>query len=629
MDINSLKPLPAFDEPIDHIRKRISKHNRNQHVNPPAQQPQQHSQNASPMVKSNNVPLKQQHVTGPVMAQPPKHSSRSGNIRHPVAINPPQQQFIPHHPLVQIQKNPPVMQQQQMGNQIPMSNHVNVLPNRQVTLGPQMQRGPAFHPPMVLTPAMSGKNRVNPRVVIQTPPQTQPVQNQPGLLNVPSIPMNMNRVPLNQVPVQQVQVQNQQIPMMSINSIPNQPIMMYQTPMLVNSIPQNIQLIQAPIPNGQPLRGPINFQLPTIQNNQFSLPQLLLTNGILNQIPSIQKQPLPAAPKPEVLVTKKAEEDTSQPIVGKAVSNATEPKAPQVVVVHQTGNSFKAPNILVKNTIKNTNKASIKKDQKPEASTNIDLSSALTKNTALTSINQNLMKMVLDKLKHTTLNMLKGRLNTMKSAPVQTNGLGAIQKKVASPAARISNSPLQLMSNAAGNLGILSGFPASLDPKRVSVSFNPAKGQTAHKASVATNAPRTIEILHKNLNRTMPNNMTLEPFTATTHKKNGTMSIMLTSKHTGNRPIVIEAATGNILVSHVKGPDGNAQFVIQHARETTSVSQTSSTTSTTPAVTEEVEIEAEDIITTTTSTTSTTIPTTTSTGFNSVTTTVSANQMVG
>lgn len=103
------------------------------------------------------------------------------------------------------------------------------------------------------------------------------------------------------------------------------------------------------------------------------------------------------------------------------------------------------------------------------------------------------------------------------------------------------------------------------------------------------------------------------------------MSIMLTSKHTGNRPIVIEAATGNILVSHVKGPDGNAQFVIQHARETTSTSSSTSTTTTPAAVTEEVEIEAEDIITTTTSTTSTTsttLPTTTSTGFNSVTTTV-------
>ena len=124
----------------------------------------------------------------------------------------------------------------------------------------------------------------------------------------------------------------------------------------------------------------------------------------------------------------------------------------------------------------------------------------------------------------------------------------------------------------------------------------------------------------------MPNNMTLEPFTATTQKKNGKMSITLTSKHTGNRPIVIEGATGNILVSHVKGPDGNAQFVIQHSRETT----TSPPSSTTPATTEEVEIEAEDIITTTstTSSTSTTVVPTTVAGFNTVTS-ASPSHMAG
>lgn len=619
MDINSLKPLPAFDEPIDHIRKRISKHNRNQHVSTPLQP----AQTGGQTVKNNNIPMPQ-HATGPIMAQPPNRVAAPPlHIRPPGAMNSPQQ-FIHRQPVAQ----QPVMQQ------VANSNH---FPNRQVTRVPQIQSGPVFHPPMVLNPAMSGKNRASPHVVIQTPPhqnarpiQTQPIQqfqslpNQPYLINVQPMPINLNQLPINSLP------QNLQMPIMGMNQIRNQPLVMLQRPVLIKTAPQNIQMMQGPIANGQSMMGPISIQQPLIQNNKAAVPQMVLTNGILNKIQSIQN-PASVVPSPNLVLKTPAMIEQLKPAVEKQqVNNNTstdsKQKIPQVVV-HQKGNSFKAPNILVKNNAKkihNTNQG--QKAPVPKPATNIDIDKVIQQNTALTSVNQNLMKMVLDKLKHTTINMLKGRLNNMASGASQSSSLKQFQNKIVKTDSRISNSPIHLMNNAATRLGVLSGFPASLDPKRVSVSFKPSVGKNIPEApATGTIAPRTIEIVHQNLNRTMPNNMTLEPFTATTHKKNGKMSIMLTSKHTGNRPIVIEAATGNILVSHVKGPDGNAQFVIQHARETTSTSSSTSTTTTPAAVTEEVEIEAEDIITTTTSTTSTTsttLPTTTSTGFNSVTTTV-------
>lgn len=620
MDINSLKPLPAFDEPIDHIRKRISKHNRNQHVSAPIQP----AQNSGPVVKNNNIPMPQ-HATGPIMAQHPNRVAASpSHVRPPGAINSPQ--FIHRQPVAQ----PPVMQQVTSGNQFP---------NRHVTRVPQIHNGPVFHPPMVLTPAMSGKNRVNPHVVIQTPPhpharpiqpqmiqQFQSIPNQPYLFNVQPMPINLNQLPINSLQ------QNPQMPIMGMNQIQNQPLVMLQRPVLIKTAPLNVQMMQGPVANGQSMMGPISIQQPSIRNNKVPLPQLVLTNGLLNKLPSIPN-PVPAVSSPNlVLKTPAMIEQLKTRVENQPVNNSSsssnQPKIPQVVV-HQKGNSFKAPNILVKNNAKKTtNKNQGQKTQVSNPSTNIDIDKVIQQNTALTSVNQNLMKMVLDKLKHTTINMLKERLNNMASGASQSNSFRQSQKTVVKTDSGISNSPIQLMNNAASRLGVLSGFPASLDPKRVSVSFKPSAENIVPVASAtATSAPRTIEIVHQNLNRTMPNNMTLEPFTATTHKKNGKMSIMLTSKHTGNRPIVIEAATGNILVSHVKGPDGNAQFVIQHARETTTTSSSTSSTSTTttPAVTEEVEIEAEDIITTTTSTTSTTsttVPTTTSTGFNSVTTTV-------
>ncbi|XP_062612878.1 mucin-2-like [Saccostrea cucullata] len=631
MDINSLKRLPAFDEPIHHVQKRINEQQNTQHRpnqghlqavphhmtssrgSPPLGNPPQHMQSSSSFVQNNKIQIQQNSALHQMVQPALNHAPLAGNIRPPAVMNS-ASQFIPHNPVVQTQSGPNILHQ--VNNRIPTINH-------QVTRVPLANKQPAFHPPMVMTPAMSGKNRVNPNIMIQTQsrPQTQPILNQP--INVQSVPLNLNQVPLNTI---QGQVPN--FPFLGMNTIQNQPLLMLQRPVLVNSMPQNVQLLQGPLANGQALMGPINVQVPTIQNKPMSLPQLVITNGILNQIAPKQNPATPATPKPNTLYSR-------APIIEKPVQpasvqtqsgNSNMDRKIAQVVVHQTGNSFKAPSILLKNKkVKNMNPASKPSSQKIQESkpkNTIDITSAMKQNSDLTSVNKSLMKMVLDKLKHTTMDMLKGRINKMISGNTQPSGLSLTRNSIVNTASKLSNSPLRLMGKTPGDLGVLSGFPTSLDPKRVSVSFNPAQGQKV-TAPKATNLPRTIEIVQQNLNRTMPNNMTLEPFTATTHKKDGKMSILLTSKHTGSRPILIEAATGNILVSHVKGPDGNAQFVIQHARDSTpSNSSTISSSSTTPAVTEEVEIEAEDIITTSTSTTSstsTTLPTTA--GFNSVTTT--------
>ncbi|XP_061170387.1 probable serine/threonine-protein kinase dyrk2 [Saccostrea echinata] len=610
MDINSLKRLPAFDEPINQVQKRIHEHQNTQHRgNPP-----QNIQRSASFIQNKNIQIQQNTALHQMVQPASNHIPLAVNIRPPAVMNS-ASHFMPHNPVVKTQSGPAILQQ--VNNRVPMISH-------QVTRVPLANKQPAFHPPMVMTPAMSGKNRVNPSIMIQNPsrPQAQPILNQP--INIQSVPLNMNQVPLNTI---QGQLPN--FPLMGINTIQNQPLLMLQRPVIVNSVPQNVQLIQSPIANGQPLMGPVNVQVPTMQNKPMSLPQLVFTNGILNQI--VPKQnPIAATPKPNTLfsrapIVEKPKQSAS--IQTQTGSSNTDRKIPQVVV-HQSGNSFKAPSILLKNNkVENLNIASkhpAQEIQEPKTKTSIDIKSAMKQNTALTSVNKSLMKMVLDKLKHTTMDMLKGRLNKMISGNTQPSGLSLKTNSIVNTASRLSNSPLQLMGKTPGNLGVLSGFPTSLDPKRVSVSFNPASSQKIN-APKATNPPRTIEIVQQNLNRTMPNNMTLEPFTATTHKKNGKMSILLTSKHTGSRPILIEAATGNILVSHVKGPDGNAQFVIQHAREATpSNVSTATSSSTTPAVTEEVEVEAEDIITTSTSTTSSTstaVPTTVLTGFNSVTTT--------
>lgn len=597
MDINNLKQLPAFDEPIDQIRKRIHKFIGNQLENSPL-----HNRSPASLMKSNNIPLQ----TNPSNHRLPvaNHAPVPGNIRPPAVINS-ASQFIPHHPDVQPQNR------QQVNNAAQAVNHP-------VTRMPQFNNGPIFHPPMIMTPAMSGKNRVNQHLVIQTPPRQQPrpVPNQPSLVNIQSIPQTMN-----QIPYHAFQGQGHAMPMLGLNTIQNQPLLMFHRPILVNSIPQNVQFIQGPIANTRSLVRPTNLQAPTAQNNQISLPQIVFANGVLNQIAPAQN-PAAVASKPNMLFSTVAKVDKPPQTMSKAGgSNTKKPIVPQVVV-HQSGSSFKAPKVLVKKTnnlsSKTTNKSPAKQSRDSKTTPNkINLSTALKKNNALTSVNKSLVKLVLDKLKITTMDMLKGRLNNRVSGNAQSKGPSP-RKTIVNTDTRISNSPIRLVGNTASNRAVLSGFPASLDPKRVSVSFKPSTGEKVISPK-PTNIPRTIEIVHQNLNRTMPNNMTLEPFTATTHKKNGKMSITLTSKHTGNRPIVIEAATGNILVSHIKGPDGNAQFVIQHARETT----TNPTSSTTPATTEEVEIEAEDIITTTstTSSTSTTELPTTVPGSNIVTST--------
>ena len=145
-------------------------------------------------------------------------------------------------------------------------------------------------------------------------------------------------------------------------------------------------------------------------------------------------------------------------------------------------------------------------------------------------------------------------------------------------------------------------------------SIQIVRKQNANQKTIALafdkTQPQVIQIDNTNsknisaANPLSPVNGTNIPFNITTSKVNGKMEIMLMSKYTGSRPIVIEAGSGNILLSHVKTANGQTQFIIKHEKPTTTAASASTTDVPTTTITEEAgEMEAEDYPTTTLATT--------------------------